>query len=368
MNVLIFSVSMGGGHLKAAEAVKEEILARYPGSETMVIDTLRYVNPIIDKLIVGSYLGALRKTPDIYGKLYNMAENGASIRDFSRMVNKLLSFRVKRLINEFKPSAIICTHPFPLQMITSLKRKKIIDIPVMGIITDYSIHPLWPIDNLEAYVVANEHLKLEMVKRGYKENMIYPYGIPVLRCFSQKKDRNTLLKELELDDKLTALVMGGSLGFGAIKSVFDALAGCSREMQIIVITGKNKKLQIQLENAAMNIKKKIKILSYTNRVSEYMDAADFIITKPGGLTISEALVKELPIFLLSPIPGHEEKNAEFLINCGAAVRVFPESDMDSFLCLMFDGSPKLKHMKEMAGYLAKPGSAAKITDHLETFR
>ena len=222
MDALILSVAAGGGHMKAAEAIKEEILTRYPNSRTEIIDTLRYVNPIFDKLVVGSYIGAIKKKPEIYRKLYYMSEYDSNIQDFSSAVNKILSFRLKKLINEFKPSVIACTHPFPLQMIANLKSKKHIDIPAAGIITDYAIHSLWPVDNLEAYIVANEYLKTEMIKRGYNSNIIYPYGIPVSRAFLQKKDKDRLREEFGLENRLTVLIMGGSLGFGEIKDVFKS--------------------------------------------------------------------------------------------------------------------------------------------------
>ncbi|MCX7746071.1 MAG: UDP-N-acetylglucosamine--LPS N-acetylglucosamine transferase [Clostridia bacterium] len=365
MDVLFLSVSAGGGHVKAAEAIKEVVDKRYPNSRTLIVDTFKYINPIVDKLIIGSYLNSLKTTPQIYGMLYNMSETGDNLNDFSKTVNKLLSYRIKTLINEFKPSIIVCTHFFPLQMISNLKRKNKVDIPTVAILTDFVTHPFWFHDYTDAYVVAHEYMKLQMVKRGIPEKIIHPIGIPVASGFLQKKDRKEILKELRLDEKLTFLIMGGSLGFGEIKDTFSSLINCKKDLQVIAITGKNVKLKRYLEKSCINTNKKVRILSYTNRVADLMEISDFIITKPGGMTITESLVKELPIFIISPLPGQEERNAHFLINIGAAARILENEDMENILSQVVDNPLRVRHMKEITKFLAKPNSSSDTVDLLE---
>ncbi|MCX7922777.1 MAG: UDP-N-acetylglucosamine--LPS N-acetylglucosamine transferase [Clostridia bacterium] len=365
MDVLILSVSAGGGHLKAGEAIKEVVEYRHPGSRVTIIDTLKYVNPILDKLIVGSYLNTVKNTPKIYGKLYEMSETGDNLGDFSKTVNKLLSYKIKSLIDEYKPSVVVCTHLFPLQMMSNLKRKNKVTVPTASIITDFVSHSMWIHDNIDAYVVAHNHIKYELIKKGIPQGSIYPYGIPVSSNFLCKNDKDKVRAEFGLDDKLTFLIMGGSLGFGEIRDTFRALIDCKEDIQIIALTGKNTKLKRQLEKHSLNSNKTVKILSYTNRVADLMDVSDFLVTKPGGMTISEALVKQLPMFLISPIPGQEEGNAHFLLNNGAAARLFANDDIDSILYQITDNPLRLKHMKEMAAYLAKPNASSDIVDMLE---
>lgn len=364
MDVLFLSVSIGAGHLKAAEAIKEGIEQQYPNARTLIIDTLKYINPVVDKLIVGGYINTLKSTPQIYGKLYDMSESGENIYDFSKTVNRLLSYRLMSLISDFSPSIIVCTHPFPLQMVSSLKRKGKVNVPTVAVLTDFVSHSFWIHDYVDAYVVAHEYMKYEMVKKGIPENIIHPLGIPVSGKFLQNKDKDLILNELGLESKTTILIMGGSLGFGEIRETFLSLLSCKNDLQIIAITGKNIKLKRQLEKHSANSEKRVKVLSYTNRVSDFMDISDFIITKPGGMTVSEALVKELPIFIISPIPGQEERNAHFLTNNGVAARLQDSDDIDSILNQIINNPLRIRHMKEMARYLARPDSKDEIVDLL----
>lgn len=366
MDVLFLSVSTGGGHFKAAEAIKEKIEEKYPGSRTLVVDTLKYVNPIVDKLIVGGYLSTVKKTPQIYGKLYDFTETGDNIYDFSRTVNKLLSFKIRKLINEFAPSVIVCTHPFPLQMLSAMKKKGKITTPTIAILTDYASHPFWLHSHIDAYVVAHRSMIYEMMVRGIPEEIIHPIGIPVTSDFLQKKDKEKLIKEMLLDeDKTTVLIMGGSLGFGEVRDVFKSLLNSKRNLQIIAITGHNSKLKRQLEKHLLKTDKLVKIFSYTNRVADLMEISDFIITKPGGVTITECLVKALPIFVMSPIPGVEERNSHFLMNNGAAVRILENDNIESILSQTVDNPLRMSHMKAMASYLAKPNSTEDIITLIE---
>lgn len=365
MDILFLSVAAGGGHMKAAESVKEVVEQKYPGSRCFIVDTLRYVNPVVDKLVIGSYLNSIKKTPQIYGMLYEMSESGENIYDFSEAVNKLMSFKVKTLIKEFKPSVVVCTHAFPLQMMSTLKKKRALDVPVLGILTDFAIHPLWIHDKIDAYVVSNDLMKYDMVNKGISQDIIFPYGIPVSSRFREECSRDAVLEEMELEDKLTFLLMGGSLGFGEIKGTFRSLLKSKRDIQIVTIAGNNTKLRKQLERYSLNTEKKVKVLSYTDKVAELMSASDFIITKPGGMTISEALIKGLPMLLISPIPGQEERNEQFLVNYGAAVRISDSDSIDSILFQVLDNPLKVRHMKEMGKYLSRPEAAYDIVNLLE---
>lgn len=365
MNVLFLSVSTGDGHLKAAEAIKEYVLQKYPLSRILIADTLKYISPVVDRLIVGGYLNTVKSTPHIYGKLYKLAEADENITDISKSLNKVLSHKLNNLINEFNPSIIVCTHTLPLQMLSYLKRKGKVTIPVVAIVTDFVNHLFWKLENIDAFVVAHEYIKHDMVNMGIPHENIYAYGIPVSQKFLHKKDKKNILESLKLENRLTALVMGGSLGFGEIPCVFKSLLNCDRDLQIIVVTGKNEKLHKQLESYLINNQKQVKILSYTNRIADLMNISDIIITKPGGMTISEALVKQLPIFIMSPIPGQEERNARFLVNSGVAVRILPDENINNIFYQVLDNPLRLKHMKEMASYLARPYAAKDIVGLME---
>jgi len=365
MRVLFLTVSTGNGHIRAAEAVKECVERRFRNSRTLIIDTLKYASPLADRLIAGGYLLTVKGIPQVYGKLYKMAEVDEKLTNFCKAFNSLFSGKLCSIIEDFHPSVIVCTHTVPLHMLSHLKRKGVVNVPVMAIVTDYTNHLFWKLDNIDAFIVAHECIKQDMVNMGVDRNSIYAYGIPVSKSFLQRKDRKKTLKELKLKDKLTALLMGGSLGLGEVPRIFQSVLSCKRDLQVIAIAGNNERLKKDLEAYALNSGKEARIFGYTDRVADFMDASDFIITKPGGMTISEALVKGLPLFIMSPIPGQEEKNARFLINCGAAAHISPGDSMDSILCQVVDNPLRMKHMKEMARYIARPNAAEDITDLLE---
>lgn len=367
MKVLFLTVSMGGGHTKAAEAIKEFVDRKYGSSSNTIIDALKYVSPVADKLIVGSYLGTLKKTPKVYGELYKLSEYKENITDFTKAVNKILSNKLCKCIKEFNPSIIVCTHAFPVHMVSNLKRKRKITAPVIAVVTDYANHMFWKNDNVDAFIVAHDYVKQCMIETGTPPHKIYPYGIPVSSRFLIKKDKKTIRKELGLDDKLTMLIMGGLLGMGKVQDIFRNLIHCKRDLQIIAVTGDNQKLKEDLEELALNSGKKIKIFGYTNHISDLMDASDFLITKPGGLTITEALAKRIPILLLPPIPGQEERNAKFLLNCGVAATLYPEDSVDGVLAQVLDTPLRFQHMKEMASYLSRPNSSQDIVELMEKF-
>lgn len=367
MKVLFLSVSIGGGHNKAAQAVEESIKKLYPQSDTLIIDTIKYVNPLIDKLIVKGYLNTLKTSPLLYKKLYEISDTDENIYDFSNVVNKLLSRKIKKLINYFNPNIIICTHPFPAQMISTMKKRGKISVPVATILTDFIIHNLWIQNPMDAYFVAHEYMKEELINRGVPEEIIFPVGIPVLEKFKTKLNREKVLSDLGFSsDKPVFLLMGGSLGIGKIDDVFRSLVFGVNNFQVIVITGDNKKLLNHLNSLCKTSNKNVKLFEYTDEINTLMDASDFIITKPGGVTISEALIKELPIIIISPIPGQEERNARFLINSGAAVELLKNEKLQSLIYHILKVPMRKRHMKEISRYLSKPNASNDIVSILNS--
>lgn len=360
MKVLFLSVSTGGGHIKAAKAVKDVIVSKHPNSECVIIDTIKYINPIIDKLIVGTYLSLIKNVPCFYGNLYKLSEYSKGINSLTNAFSKLLAKYIINLIKDFSPSLIVCTHTIPLQMVSYLKGKGSISTPIAAIVTDYVNHPFWNLPNIDALIVPGDNIKADMLKTGIPDNIIYPLGIPLLKDFLYKSNKIKIREALKLENKLTALIMGGSLGIRSVYNSFRLLMNSKRDIQILILTGENIKLKKKIEQELLNYpvyqQKNVKVFGYTNNVSILMDAADLIITKAGGLTISEALVKELPIFLISPIPGQEERNASFLVNSGAAVAISLEDSIDEIISEIIFNSENLSSMKHKARLLARPNA------------
>ena len=239
-----------------------------------------------------------------------MSEYRESIIKLSRRFSNLLASKIYKLVLDFKPSIIVCTHPFPLQMVAHLKNHKNMKIPAVAILTDFVNHPLWFHDNIEAYIVGHDYIKHDMEECGIDKNCIFPYGIPVSRKFLEPSSKTIARSRLSLQNKLTVLLMGGSLGIGDMENSFRIFAESKRDLQIITVAGKNSALEERIRT--FKTYNGLSKYSVTHKTLPSFGLLDFIATKAGGMTLSEALIKA-PILIVSPIPGQEERNARFLI-------------------------------------------------------
>lgn len=365
MKILTLSVAAGSGHGKAAEAIRDHFSQNYEDLEIdmKIINTLKYINPIFDKLIIGSYLNALKKTPSIYGKLFEYAENDDVVSNFTQIINDFLSKKIYNLIEKYNPDVIICTHFFPLEMVSILKRKGKISTPAVAIITDYAPHSIWFYDYIDAYIIPHEDFVQDLIEKGISKDAIYPFGIPINEEFLESKDQKECRKSLGIDtDKLTLLLMGGGLGMGNIKPIFEQLAFSNLPIQLIACTGSNLKLKNQLIDISSRCNKKTLIYDFADNVSTLMSACDILISKPGGLTVTECINKHRPLIITSAIPGHEERNADYLLNNGIAARV---KDTDSIVTLIKQltiSNSRLNHMRESAKEKSKPDATKRTCE------
>jgi processive 1,2-diacylglycerol beta-glucosyltransferase len=361
MNILFLTASTGGGHVSASQALMEHMESRIPGCRTRLVDALKYIGPAIDRLITGTYLQTIRRAPYIYGKLYDLSEKDEVYSDLVKAFNRILAPRLSGIFQEERPDAVVCTHTMPLQMVSQLKRMGYLQIPVIGIVTDYASHFFWKQEEADAFIVPHERIRSDMARMGIFKDRIYTYGIPVSGQFANSNGINESKKYALLKERPVVLLMGGSLGLCSMKSVFASLLALDKEISIIAVTGHNKKLMAELERLLSRSAKPAAILGYTHNISDLMDKASVIITKPGGVTVSEALVKRLPIFIMDPIPGQEERNAEFLINAGAALSLPDDRSLPDFLTKALDDPFLLRRMSAAAAKLAMPDACEDIT-------
>jgi processive 1,2-diacylglycerol beta-glucosyltransferase len=361
LDILILSVSAGGGHVKASQTIKKYMETHFEKINVEIIDWLKYINPVVDRVVIGGYIGTLKASPSLYEKLYNIAEKEEGISDISLTINRLLAMKMEGLINNNSPKVVVCTHPFPLEVICYLKRRNNLPCKVVSLLTDYAPHSFWIREGVDCYIIPNEDLIYEMEWKGVDRNRIYPLGIPIDEGFLESYDPIQTRTSLGLDrDKTTLLIMGGSLGMGEVKEVFKRLTKSSLHIQMIVVCGKNKKLKESIETLAPVSSKPSIVLGYTEEIPRLMAASDLLITKPGGLTISEAMAMKLPIAIISPIPGQEERNARYLMNSGMAIRFKSNDYVEGIIRQLLDSPVRLRHMKEIAGLKAKPHSTREI--------
>lgn len=384
--VLIMSASTGGGHNRAARAIKEELESRTIDNmsiECEIVDSLKLVNNTMDKVISRGYEKSALYTPKAYGSVYRFSETTiASKNEFkTNPLTSLMARKFKHLLNESTPDLIIGTHPFPMIALSTLKKNNNIhslsrsesfykstkvDIPPMiSVLTDYTTHSTWIQNEIDYYIVGHEYVKELLVYEGVDSEKVKAFGIPVEKSFLSHRDRETVLTELGLSpEKLTVLLMGGSFGAGNIKETLEDLIAIDRDFQILVITGRNEhlkdKLSKMLDSTIHN--KNICLLGYTNKMNDILASIDVLISKPGGLTTTEALLNDVPMIVPYFIPGQEEENLDFLINCGAALRTTKKYSLPVLLKVLIDDPSRLDNLRKNIKSIRKFDSAVNISN------
>ena len=384
--VLIMSASTGGGHNRAARAIKEELESRTIDNmsiECEIVDSLKLVNNTMDKVISRGYEKSALYTPKAYGSVYRFSETTiASKNEFkTNPLTSLMARKFKHLLNESTPDLIIGTHPFPMIALSTLKKNNNVhslsrsesfykstkvDIPPMiSVLTDYTTHSTWIQNEIDYYIVGHEYVKELLVYEGVDSEKVKAFGIPVEKSFLSHRDRETVLTELGLSpEKLTVLLMGGSFGAGNIKETLEDLIAIDRDFQILVITGRNEhlkdKLSKMLDSTIHN--KNICLLGYTNKMNDILASIDVLISKPGGLTTTEALLNDVPMIVPYFIPGQEEENLDFLTNCGAALRTTKKYSLPVLLKVLIDDPSRLDNLRKNIKSIRRFDSAVNISN------
>lgn len=386
--VLIMSASTGGGHNRAARAIKEELENKTINNESIeceIIDSLKLVNNTMDKVISRGYEKSAIYTPKAYGSVYRLSESSlVSKNEFKdNFLTSLMAKKFRKLLKKSRPDLIIGTHPFPMIALSTLKKstsdisslnlsdafhkhyKDISVPPMISVLTDYTTHSTWIQNEIDYYIVGHEYVKELLVFEGVNPNKVKAFGIPVEKSFLSHRDKEAVLSELGLSpNKLTVLLMGGSFGAGNIKATLDELISINRDFQIIVITGRNESLREKLEKnlALHHHDKDIVVLGFTNKMNDLLASVDVLVSKPGGLTTTESLLKNLPMIVPYYIPGQEEENLDFLTNCGAALRTTKKYSLSVLLKVLIDDSSRLDMLKKNIKSIRKFNSAQNIAN------
>ncbi|GAA0233666.1 MGDG synthase family glycosyltransferase [Metaclostridioides mangenotii] len=388
--VLIMSASTGGGHNRAAKAIKEELTIKEIDGikiECEIIDSLKLVNNTMDKIISQGYEKSALYTPKAYGSVYRISENSfISKNEFKD--NPITSFMAKKFINllkDYNPDIIIGTHPFPMIALSMLKKNIAIHNnkenkylepfhkyfhnlnipPLISVLTDYTTHSTWIQNEIDYYIVGHEYVEELLVEEGVDHEKIRSFGIPVEKSFLTHGNKKDILSEMNLSsDKLTVLLMGGSFGAGNIKETLEELLDIDRDFQIIVVTGRNHSLKGKIEKKVLNHphNKDVVVLGYTNKMNDILASIDVLITKPGGLTTTEALLKDVPMIVPYYIPGQEQENLEFLMNCGAALHPTKKFNLSILLKVLIDDPTRLEILKSNIRSIRKTNSSQNISN------
>lgn len=369
MRVLIATATAGGGHLAAAAALEEAWRTFRPEDAVEQLDVVKFFSPLHRKIHADGYLKIVEHAPELWGMMFGKTDRPEVARKLNRLKRLFPSqSRLKfiRYVQQFGPDVVLCTHYLPIEtlgLMQTARRKRNGEpapaIPfVVSIVTDFEAHALWMHPCVNLYCVAAEETKARIVARGAPPEDVVATGIPIAAKFSKKTDPKSVRKALGLRDDLeTVLVLSGGFGTGPIGAILSELDKVSRQFQTVVVTGRNQELRSEL--AVQDRTHPTHVLGYASNIDELVAVADLIISKPGGLTTSEVLALGKPLFIVSPIPGQEAANSDFLLERGAAAKVNRVEDLP-FRIEQLLGSRKLVDMARAAQALGRPDAARRV--------
>lgn len=344
---------------------------RAGGVECVILDTLDYISPELGKFISEGYLMITEKAKYAYRIGYRMAERRKNLfKDYSpaSVLNMIFTDEIECFIDGEDFNAVVFTHPFAGIILDMLKKKKKINMPTVGILTDFTFHPYWENCTRNDYVVIpSRMLKFQGIRKGFREEQLIPLGIPINPKFSEKVSKAEARRSLGLDfeeNKKLILIMGGSMGYGNIADTvrhIDAIK-VDADFHMYVVCGNNSDAYDEVTAMKDSCVHSMTVVGFVNYISVLMDAADCIVTKPGGLTTSEAMAKKLPMVIVNPIPGQEERNTEFLLNNGAAVSASKSCPIDECLYGLLTSDLRLNAMVDCVSELSKPDSSRDVCD------
>ncbi len=332
-----------------------------------VVDSYRYAASLFSKVVSDGYIGMVRTIPQLYGFIYDRAERATAAGGFRVWASEFTARNIRGLMERLRPSAVVCTHAFPCGVMAAYKRAYDPSLPVVGIVTDFVVHPFWIYKNVDAYAVATLEIRAALIGRGIDAERISVDGIPVDPRFgAESADRAALRDELGLPrEAAVVLVMGGGLGLGPVAKTVRALAETAITVLPVVIVGKNRRLEKRLTEEARRHGADLRVLGFVENVHDWMHAADVLVTKPGGLTISEALAARVPLILLPPLPGQEERNARCLVSRGAALRARSPAELARSIDAVLHDARVTRNLQLGAAALAHPDAAERVAERIE---
>ena len=368
--LLILSVSAGAGHVRAAQAVEAAARNANPPVDPTHLDLLTLVPREFRKLYGEQYIRMVDKLPQLWSYLYSRSDRPSRdslIGKLKRGIEKLNTRKLDTEIARLKPDAILCTHFLPAELLSRKKAKGKALPPLWVQVTDFDVHALWVHPLVDHYCVASDEVAYRLADRGIPAGRITVTGIPVMPQFSAPLERAACAAELGLNPEIfTAVMMAGGAGVGALDALAARLLELPGNQQLVALAGKNAELLAKLQALAARHPGKLFPLGFTTTVERVMTAADLVITKPGGLSVSECLAKGRPMLLVSPIPGQEERNADYLLEAGAAVKAVDTATLEFKFARLLADPARLRAMSAAAHGISRPHAARDVVALLST--
>ncbi|MBP1932876.1 MGDG synthase family glycosyltransferase [Ammoniphilus resinae] len=361
MRILILSESIAGsGHTIAAKNVAKGIHLLYPKAEIKIDTSLTRVSPLLEKVTSHLYLSTIQRASPLWGWAYNRERQWSFLG--KDLLRKFTGRRLESYIKEESPDVVISTHAFCLGGLVELKQKYPHSFVLGAAFTDFLINPFWIFPEVDFYFVGADQLKKQMVEHyGISAENIFVTGIPIDPVFNQSLSRETIRNYLQIPpNHFHILVTGGGLGVGAYEEILSALGKVDGNLTVSVFVGNNQKLRREIESLLTEYLHPVFLHDYVSNMNEWMQAADLLIGKPGGLTVSEALACSLPLLIYKPIPGQEERNTRFLLASEAAWQAKSPEEIIRLVQQLLVNPRDLILLRQKAQQISRPNAAKQV--------
>jgi processive 1,2-diacylglycerol beta-glucosyltransferase len=347
------------GHKMAATALEEAFRIGYPRVKVRGMNLIKYTNPLLGAAATVTYRGLIQNNPAVWRHFYDnevFKEKTERLRDAVYLSSYV---RFRKIMEDHEPDVVICTQAFPCIIVDKFKKITGKRLPLVGVVTDFFANLYWMLPGVDLFCVAAEESKRDFVQMGGAGEKIEVTGIPIRPRFTEPVNRE---KVRERNRQRTILVMGGVRGLGPISTVVETLCSLGSDVHVVSIAGRNKRLLRKLEGVKRRYPDRVEVLTYVENVHELMARSDLLISKAGGITTSECLASGLPMVLVSPIPGHEARNARLLADKGAAVLANSAEAAARLASDLLGNEERLNIMKRSMSGLSCPDSSFRIVD------
>lgn len=363
--VLILSTSAGSGH-KSAAAALEKVFRQSPHvGEVANLDALEHTNELYRTFYSDLYLRLVKESPQLVGWWYEASDAPWKTDAFRLLLDRINADPLSRFIHEFQPDIAVCTHFMPAGIIAQLLAEQSIATRLAIVTTDYDFHSMWLSPRFNRYFVALEETRVHLRALGLPGDRVTVSGIPVNPVFEQPVDRAEVLARYKLRPDLPILLASaGAVGGGPARDVIKQLLQLQTPVQVVAICGHNEELRADLIELVAAQIDRFRILGFSDDMPALMKIAALFIGKPGGLTSAEAMAAELPMVIIAPIPGQEERNSDHLLEKGVAIRCNELTTMSHKIDRLLENPERLAQMRRNAAALGRPDAARVVVETL----
>lgn len=359
-SVMVLSAAAGAGHMTAAEALVTAFRMR--GIEATHVEMLRYATPLFKRVYRDLYAELVTHRPQVLGYIYRVMDHPWRHEKRRLALDRLNTRPLVKLLERRRPGVVLCTHFLPAEIVMHLRRRRLLNVPVGIVLTDFDAHAMWLYRDVDWYFVAREETKAHLAALGVPPETIHVTGIPIHPRFAVPQAKHEARIRMGLDPALTTiLVAAGGSGMGPVESLVRAVREIRHPVQIVVICGKNPPLERRL-NAMEPCAHPVRVIGYTTEMDTWMACADLLVGKPGGLTSSEAFARGVILVVVNPIPGNEEHNSDYFLEEGAAIRCNSLPALPFKIDTLLSDSERVTRMRAAVARLARPHAADDIVE------